>query len=192
MSYGQYLRDLLSPLGVYDLRAPFNGGELDALGLALDAVEGELEDLEREMSPATARSWGLEKLIALMGVRPVAQSPQELAQALAALLRIGGDSFTPQTINDTISGCGVHADAQEGVEPGTVVVTFPDVPGVPVGFEEIRVIIEEILPAHVEIEYQFWYITWQELEERFENWQSIEDHPYTWEELQRLVRQSII
>ena len=32
MSYAQYLRDLLRPLGVYDLEATFNGGELDAQG----------------------------------------------------------------------------------------------------------------------------------------------------------------
>ena len=191
MSYGQHLRDLLSPLGVYDLQAPFNGGELDALGGALDGAEGQLEELEREMCLATARSWGLERIIALLGCRPVASDPGDLAQALAALLRIGGDSFTLQAINDTISGCGVHAAAREGTEPGTVVVTFPDVPGVPAGFEEIRTIIEQILPAHVEIEYQFWYITWQQMEERFASWQVIEEHPYTWEELQSLVRQYI-
>ena len=32
MSTAQYLRDLLRPLGVYDLEAAFNGGELDAQG----------------------------------------------------------------------------------------------------------------------------------------------------------------
>lgn len=31
---------------------------------------------------------------------------QGYAEALAALLRIGGDSFTLVAINDTISGCG--------------------------------------------------------------------------------------
>ena len=35
MSHAQYLRDLLRPLGVYDLTAPFNGGELDAQGEAV-------------------------------------------------------------------------------------------------------------------------------------------------------------
>ena len=36
MSHAVYLRDLLRPLGVYDLEAPFSGGELDAQGEALD------------------------------------------------------------------------------------------------------------------------------------------------------------
>lgn len=32
MSGAQYLRQLLSPLGVYDLEGPFQNGELEALG----------------------------------------------------------------------------------------------------------------------------------------------------------------
>ena len=60
MSHAQYLRDLLRPLGVYDLTAPFNGGELDAQGEALDAVCARLEDIQKEASLATAEGWGLE------------------------------------------------------------------------------------------------------------------------------------
>ena len=44
MSYAHYLRELLRPLGVYDLDAPFNGGELDSAGQALDEVEKTLEE----------------------------------------------------------------------------------------------------------------------------------------------------
>ena len=33
MSYGRYLRELLAPLRLYDLEAPFNGGELNVLSL---------------------------------------------------------------------------------------------------------------------------------------------------------------
>ena len=35
MSYGRYLRELLAPLRLYDLEAPFNGGELTAAGQTL-------------------------------------------------------------------------------------------------------------------------------------------------------------
>ena len=42
MSYAQYLRQLLAPLGIYQLNAPFQGGELEALGDAFDQVEGAL------------------------------------------------------------------------------------------------------------------------------------------------------
>lgn len=73
--------------------------------------------------------------------------------ALAALLRIGGDSFTLAAINDNLKGCGLNAVASETGTPGEVEVCFPEVPGIPDGFAEMKAIIEDILPCHLEIRY---------------------------------------
>jgi len=186
MSYAQYLRELLAPLRVYDLKAPFNGGELDVQGAALDGVEAALEEIQREMSLTTAEGWGLEQMARLFARRPVADEPRAMGAALAALLRISGDSFTLAAINDTIAGCGVAAKVTES-GAGTVTVSFPGVAGVPVGFEELKKIIEDILPAHLAVQYWFWYLTWAELEEKFACWQDIEDRNLTWAELETSV-----
>ena len=183
MKHADCLRDLLRPLGVYDLSAPFNGGELDVQGAALDGVLARLEEVQRESSLTTAENWGLENLAGLFARRPVASDPRKLALALAALLRIGGDSFTLETINDTISGCGVSAVVKE-LGTGSVSVSFPGTAGVPEGFEEMKKIIEDILPAHVGVEYDFWYLTWLELEANFPTWKSIEDMDLSWSELE--------
>ena len=53
MSGAQYLRQLLSPLGVYDLEGPFQNGELEALGAALDQAEDALDELHRESCPVS-------------------------------------------------------------------------------------------------------------------------------------------
>lgn len=187
MSHSQYLRDLLRPLGIYDLEAPFNGGELDAQGEALDRAMAALEEIQRESSLTTAESWGLEQVARLFLRRPVATQPRPLADALAALLRIGGDSFTLAAINDTISGCGVNARVEETDQAGTVEVSFPQVPGIPPNFEEIRIIIEDIIPAHLIIQYHYWYLTWQQLEQKFSCWQDIEDKNLTWYGLETYV-----
>ncbi len=187
MSYGRYLRELLAPLRLYDLEAPFNGGELNVQGGALDGVDTWLAELRRESTLAEAESWGLERIIALLARRPVADTPTGMRKALAALMRIGGDSFTLDAINATISGCGVHAHVEEKEIPGEVAVSFPDIPGIPKGFKEIREIIEDILPAHLGIEYVFWYITWEELERKISCWAEIEERQLTWEQLETLV-----
>ena len=187
MSYAQYLRQLLAPLGVYDLDAPFQGGELDAWGEALDQVEDSLEEANRETCLATAEDWGLEQTAALFRRRPPASTVRAMREALAALLRIGGDSFTLAAINDTTSGCGVNAKVEETDEPGTVEVSFPQVPGIPPSFDEIRVIIEDIIPAHLLIRYHYWYLTWEQLEEKFSCWQDIEDKDLTWYGLETYV-----
>lgn len=186
MSHARYLKDLLRPLGVYDLEAPFNGGELDAQGEALDSVMAWIEEIQREGSLVTAESWGLENVAGLFVRRPVVVQPRKLAAALAALLRIGGDSFTLDAINDTISGCGIPAVVKE-VGKGQVSVSFPGVAGEPEGFPELKKIIEDILPTHLGIEYDFWFLTWAELEDNFPSWQSIEDMDLSWTRLETFV-----
>lgn len=81
MSYGRYLRELLAPLRLYDLEAPFNGGELNVQGGALDGVDTWLAELRRESTLAEAESWGLERIIALLARRPVADTPDGDAES---------------------------------------------------------------------------------------------------------------
>ena len=78
--------------------------------------------------------------------------------------------------------------ARETGQPGYVEVFFPEVPGIPEGFEEMRAIIEDILPCHLGITYVYWYITWALMEVRFRAWRDVETPKYTWEELEKLVK----
>ena len=167
--------------------AALEAGELEALGEALDQAEAALDELHRESCLATAQDWGLERTASLFRRRPIAATPKAMREALAALLRIGGDSFTLDAINDTISGCGVNARVRETGKAGTVEVSFPKVPGIPPGFDEIQKIVEDILPAHLLVQYHFWYLTWAQLESKFSCWQEIEDKALTWTGLETYV-----
>lgn len=188
MSHAERLWELLLPLGPYRRQRGFLAGELAGEGRALDGAENALEVLERETMLDTAEGEGLEKYESLLTHRPVAEKAPARRAALAALLRIGGDSFTLSAINDNLRGCGLNAKVSETAQPGVVEVRFPDVPGIPDGFERLREIIEEILPAHLRVEYVYWYITWNEMERRFDTWGDIEADGHTWGELEKLVK----
>lgn len=182
MGYGTYLKELLSPLGVYDMTG-IGGGELESIGAVLDPCGTLLELTEREMSLATAQDEGLEAVASLLAHRPVTSDAARLREALAALLRVGGDSFTLSAINHNLTGCGLNAVASETGTPGVVEVRFPDVAGIPRGFEEMRVILEDILPCHLEIEYVFWYASWTLLESLFLTWGDVPEGA-TWEQVE--------
>ena len=183
MRHGDYLTALLRPLGVYDLDGGAGRAELDSAGAALDGCAGALETVQREMLVATAEGEGLELVEALLSRRPVAADLAHRRAALAALLRVGGDSFTLAAINDNLTGCGLNTVVSEG-GTGTVVVRFPQVPGIPAGFEDMRGIIEDILPCHLDIVYDFWYVTWALLEGKFPTWGDLEARGFTWTELE--------
>lgn len=181
MGYAAHLRSLLRPLDVYDLSpGSLSGSELDALGLGLDGVSGRLDYAERESCLATAEEEGLRRREALFARTPVHYGTRLRRQAIAALLRIGGDSFTLSGINSTISGCGIRALAQETDRFGYVRVIFPDVAGVPEGFEQIRRIILDIIPCHLAVEFYFRYLTWAECEAQAYTWALIHRREFTW------------
>ena len=130
MGYYNYLCELLRPLRVYRLdEGSLSGAELYAAGEGLDAAAEALEKAAREGVLMTAEDEGLsrrERLFSRVGART---TPALRRLAIASLLRVGGDGFTLEAVNQTISGCGVRAVAAETDEQGVVRVTFPQVAG---------------------------------------------------------------
>lgn len=66
-------------------------------------------------------------------------------------------------------------------------VVFPRVSGVPAEFEQIRKIILEILPCHLDVEFYFRYLTWAECEGAGYTWAAVDKAEYTWEGFQLAV-----
>lgn len=182
MSYADHLRQLLAPLGVYDLSAPINGAALDVKGGALDGVDELLAEIARETDLTTAAGWGLENWKGLFGLLPAASNAGALRQSIQALLRIGADSATLSAIQDTLRGCGLTVQVRE-LGAGRVEISFPGVTGVPANFETIKYNIEQILPAHVEAEYMMSYLTWGALENH--GWTFGDLSAMTWDQLER-------
>lgn len=183
--YERYLIRLLAPLGLYDLNGAQNRSELAALGAALDGVSALLDTVERESLLNTAEDEGLSRREALFARKPASSTTQERRDAIAALMRIGEDSLTPEAVNDTLSGCGIRARAEE--KAGGLRVTFPGTVGVPSEFGQIRRIILDILPCHLETEFYFRYLTWAECEAMEYTWQQAETAAHTWESFQESV-----
>ena len=181
------LKALLSPLGLYDRTAGRrNEAELFALGAALDGVGAALEAAEREALVPTATGEGLAFREELLPWRPAAGSLAERRDAIDALLCIDGDSLTLEAVNRAIQGCGIRARVQEtGV--GTVEVWFPGQKGVPAQFDRIRRILLDILPCHLEVEFYFRYLTWQECESMELTWADVEEALHTWESFELSV-----
>ena len=67
--YEVFLRELLEPLGIYDLsEESVSGAEIFALGAGLDTVSQQLERTEREALTATAQEEGLTRREALFAL----------------------------------------------------------------------------------------------------------------------------
>ena len=188
MGYCDYLKNLLRPLGIYDLSdGSLSASELEALGRGLDGAEAAINYTERESALPTAEGEGLDLWESLFANTPVHYSTELRREAIAALLRIGGDSFTLDAINDTISGCGIKALVQEKERFGYVRVIFPEVAGFPPEFDQIRKIILDIIPCHLEVEFYFRYLTWAECHAFGYTWSVVHRNQWTWHEFELAV-----
>jgi len=186
--YGQFLRELLRPLGVYDLSSgTVNESELYAAGSMLDQADTALETAEQESLIATAEGEGLSRREELFARKPAADTVPLRRAALLALFQIDGDCFTLETINRTICGCGIRAEAQETDTQGKLRVVFPDVAGIPPQFDRMEKIILDIIPCHLETEFYFRYLTWAECEARATTLRDILTVEDTWESFLKSV-----
>lgn len=184
--YYEHLRNMLSPLRLYDMENVFGRAELEVLGEQLDSIYQALELLEREMCPATALSYGLSAYEEMLPYVPASDTAQQRQNAVSALLRIDDTCFTLSAMSKNLAGCGIDAAVCEGDAIQTAVVSFPGVRGKPANIIELQKRIEQILPCHIAVEYAFAYVTWQELEQLFQSWQELELDGVTWEELESL------
>ena len=175
MGYAAYLKDLLRPMRLYELGTGDGAAELECEGEQLDAVFEALQTAQRESIVASAEDTGLSAYEKILPFVPAYVTDRDRRRAIEALLRIDSRSFTPAAINDTVAGCGIRALVEETDTPLTVRVSFPYNRGVPEDFAELQKRIEEILPCHLEITYEFIFVSWQELEKWLETWLEAEE-----------------
>ena len=181
MSYVEYLRDVLSPLHIYDLDNGPGADEIRVLGAALDDVFSELETTLREMTPITAESYGLENYENILPYEPAALSLADRRAAIEAMSSVSG--FSLAELNKSIWCSGIEAVVTE-YGPETVCVSFPHAGGDSIPMDELKQRIEQILPCHLEIVYEEVYITWKQLNHENFTWKRLEYEELTWYRLQ--------
>ena len=174
---------LLRPLGVYTFReGSFSMAELQALGQQFDALHAEAERVLRESIVLTAEDEGLSKREALLLWRADAKGVEARRRALVGFLQIAGDSFTLDAIGKCVAACGAACIVEETGTPNEVRVRFPNVMGIPEGFERICRIVEMILPCQLRIDYVFCWCTWGQTQEYGLTWNDL--GTMTWNEWQ--------
>lgn len=154
MGHAQQLRDLLAPLGVYRWEGTFQWGSCRARGRPWIRWRRNWKTPSRRCTwlPPRERGW--------TGFCPsgpgagggVRGGPAGHRRCPAAdwrrQLHPGGHERHP-------SGCGLPARVEETGDPLKLKVIFPQAAGIPAGFAQVQARVEDILPCHVQVEYQF-------------------------------------
>ena len=184
MKYANYLKQILSPLGIYDLESGIGAEEISLIGAQMDEIFDALEEIRREMFLETAESYGLMDFEDVLPFTLTSLTTEDERRTVIALLRIRGGCFSQAMLQDTISGCGLQATIEEGCETMTAVVRFPQNRGIPEGFEKLKGRVEEIVPCHLKTQYVFIYTPWRELMEKLPTWGDAQSRAGTWKQFE--------
>lgn len=167
------MNDLTSPMGrewlghlpsFYDgnkefrLLAEAEGEELDSLLVASEASFD-----QRFVDSAT---WGLVRWERELGVTPYAGQPYDQRRAVIRSKLRGTGTVTAKLIKSVAEAyANGEVEVTEDYGVYKVTVTFVSMLGVPPNLADLEQAIRGVLPAHLQIEYMFIYITFGELED---------------------------
>lgn len=154
MGYGDYLRKLLAPLAVYELRPEsVSGAALDALGTALDAVYDTVRGNLLDAFPQTARADALTQWERALP-RHGDGTPAQRQAGITHLLAQEDVCCSAARIEAALAACGIAA-ALEMDGTNSVRVTTQRTGLTEAACAELGLLVRAMIPAHLGI-------TWQE------------------------------
>lgn len=161
MGYADNLCKLLTPLGVYNLRPEsFSGGEIQALGQAMDELFASQQEDLKQMLPWSTRGEGLTAYRQLLGLSLPLTDVQMWQEAICVLLGTRWYRPTSQMLTRTLYCLGVEAQVLTESGQDVAYVYLPKLPWPTEEMEVIRPVVEAVIPCQLEIVYQFHTTPW--------------------------------
>jgi hypothetical protein len=75
-------------------------------------------------------------------------------------------------------------DVIEDFAAYTVHIWFVDTRGVPPNIDDLKAALRAVVPAHLDIQYKYHYLLWEELDAKGWTWDQFDAQGYTWDELE--------
>lgn len=165
MSVLQQMKDVLSPLGIYNLEdGSLVTCELRVYASQFEKLHQELAAMLKEFFISTAQSYGIEKIEELFQrVRPDL-SIQERKERISRYTTLCNMDFSKENIESQLNLAGIFAEFTENHEEETL--CFPELIALTDIVETARQlsIIEDIVPAHLNIDVGITPLCWDELD----------------------------
>ena len=112
---------------------------------------------------------------------------EERRSAVKSRLR-GTGPVTKDTLKSVCASyTGGTVDIIEKSSEFKVQIVFIDVAGVPSNVDALQAVVRDIMPAHLEIEYVYRYLRWNELDGYVWTWDTLDGKTYTWDELSTAI-----
>jgi len=152
-------------------------GELLALRAGIQQVMGQFF-----IDTAT---WGLASWEEICGIPVDTVKPDDQRRSVIKSKLRGAGTVTLAVIKnvaDSFENGEIHL--QENFAEYEVVITFIGKRGVPPNENDVRKALREIVPAHLNLKFQYTYLIWDELDAADLTWDELDGMNKTWDQLE--------
>lgn len=147
----------------------------------LNNIRIDIKDLENQMFVKTA-TWGLKLYEKELGIRVDENKPIEERRSIVLAKMRASNNINEKAIQSVAENFK-NGQVSLKFQDGSIIIYFNDVKGKPKNTEDIKRAIEEIIPAHLGIKFEYIYNSWGDFLNF--NWQDISKN--TWGELSTLL-----
>ncbi|OCA87284.1 putative phage tail protein [Pseudobacillus wudalianchiensis] len=171
------------PLFWQDIKEMKNLHDRSADELALFAVE--FFRYVDSHSILTADSEKLIKWEVMYGIPIDLNKPLEERRSVVLAKHIGVGTVTIELIKKTAESW-VNGEVKAEERNGAIAVRFISNRGIPRNLPDVKQALREITPAHLELLYEFTYLTWGESDKRNWTWSDLDTMNLTWGQFERV------
>lgn len=157
---------------------------LEAEGLELDKLRLALDETLNQFFVNTA-TWGLDRWEEELGL-PVTPNQPEAERRDKIISRLRGyGTATISVVKQVAEAYDKGAiDIVEDHVAYTITVQFVDTTGVPPNLDDLKAAVRAVVPAHLDILYEFNYFLWDEWDKKQETWDQFDSLALTWDQLE--------
>ncbi|CEP67896.1 Bacteriophage Mu, Gp48 [Moorella glycerini] len=157
---------------------------LQAEGAEFDKLRQALDEVLDQFYVRTA-TWGLDRWEEEVGL-PVTPDQPEVERQDKIISRLRGyGTATISVVKQVAEAYDKGAiDIVEDHAAYTITVHFVDTTGVPPNLDDLKAAVRTVVPAHLDILYEFNYFLWDEWDKKQETWDQFDSLALTWDQLE--------
>lgn len=157
---------------------------LQAGGTELDGLEATFQESLRQFFVATA-TWGLDIWEKELGLTVIPNLTDD-ERRMRIVSQIKGFGTCTISLVKQVAESYKYGDVEviEDFPVYTVTIKFVDTRGIPSNLDNIKAALRAVVPAHLDLKYEFSYLTWDELDSLALNWVDLDDLLLTWDQLE--------
>lgn len=157
---------------------------LQAEGVEFDKLRQALDETLNQFFIRTA-TWGLDRWEEEVGLTVTPDQPEaERRDKIISRLR-GYGTATISVVKQVAEAYDKGAiDIVEDFPAYTITVQFVDTTGVPPNLDDLKAAVRAVVPAHLDILYEFNYFLWQDLDAKAWTWDTLDSLALTWDALE--------